>query len=262
MVRIAILGFLLESNRFAPMTRRADFDARCWLEGEAILADAACGAPRQCAEIPAFLSEIRCQLKGDHVEFVPILVAGAEPGGPLDEAVLQSVLDRTRAGLTEQGPVDAAQGFGLDFSKPGKDGSGKATLFRSDLPEKATPGVLYEIDRSELHLLDKAESAGYGYDRIDDFSVTNRNGETAQATTYIACAPVPELVPFDWYLALVLAGSLYHSLHKDHHKRLRAVRHVVDTDYGREARVEALRALLQHSHDDHLTLLRELRDTL
>ena len=149
-----------------------------------------------------------------------------------------------------------AQGFGLDFSKPGKDGSGKATLFRSDLHETATPGVLYEIDRSELHLLDKAESAGYGYDRFDDFSVTNGStGEIARATTYIACAPEPELVPFDWYLALVLAGSLYHSLHEDHHRRLRTIRHVVDTDHTREGRVEALRALLQHSYNDPLTLL-------
>ena len=150
-----------------------------------------------------------------------------------------------------------AQSFGIEFSKPGKDGSGKATLFRSDLPEEATPGVLFEIERSELHLLDEAESAGYGYNRIDDFRVINGStGETAQATTYIACAPVRELVPFDWYLALVLAGSHYHSLDKDHHNRMSSIRHVVDTDHSREGRIEALRALSQHRYDDYLSLLR------
>ncbi len=150
-----------------------------------------------------------------------------------------------------------AQSFGMEFSKPGKDGSGKATLVRSDLPDAATPGVLFEIERSELHLLDTAESAGYGYDRLDDFPVTNNStGETAPATTYIACAPVPELVPFDWYLALVLAGSHYHSLPQEHNDRLRSIRHVVDTDHSREGRIEALRALSQHRYDDHLSLLR------
>ncbi|SMX24239.1 M81 family metallopeptidase [Boseongicola aestuarii] len=132
MARIAILGFLLESNRFAPTTRRADFDARCWLEGDAILADANCDAPRQCAEVPAFLREISRQLDGDGVEFVPILVAGAEPGGPLDGAVLQSVLDRTRAGLTEQGPVDAvyvaSHGAMVGIDTPDPDGTLLATV--------------------------------------------------------------------------------------------------------------------------------------
>ena len=104
MARIAILGFLLESNRFAPLTRRADFAGRSWLEGADILADASREAPRQCAEIPAFLDEIR-----RHVDagIVPILVAGAEPGGPLDDAVLDEVLAKVRAGLDAQGPVDA-----------------------------------------------------------------------------------------------------------------------------------------------------------
>ncbi|WP_112320914.1 M81 family metallopeptidase [Oceanibium sediminis] len=104
MTRIAILGFLLESNRFAPITRQADFEARCWLEGAEILEDANSDAPRQGAEIPAFLDEIERHLQ---VEIVPILVAGAEPGGPLDEAVLQHVLATVRTRLAEEGPVDA-----------------------------------------------------------------------------------------------------------------------------------------------------------
>ena len=104
MARIAILGFLLESNRFAPITRRADFDRRSWLEGEAILTDAQSAAPRQCAEVPAFLDEIHRQIEAD---ILPVLVAGAEPGGPLDEAVLEVVLAMARSRLAELDPVDA-----------------------------------------------------------------------------------------------------------------------------------------------------------
>ena len=103
MAKIAVLGFQLESNRFAPVTRRTDFDSRVWLEGAAILSDARAAAPRQCAEIPAFLDEIERHLDA---EVIPLLVAGAEPGGPLEEAVLREVLSKARAGLAEVGPVD------------------------------------------------------------------------------------------------------------------------------------------------------------
>lgn len=104
MIKIAILGFHLESNRFAPATRRADFDIRTWLQGDAILFDANCDAPRQGAEIPAFLDEIHRHID---VEILPVLVAAAEPGGPLEEAVLDSVLTTIQTRLSDQAPVDA-----------------------------------------------------------------------------------------------------------------------------------------------------------
>ena len=104
MARIAVLGFHLESNRFAPATRRADFDLRTWLEGEAVLSDAKRDAPRQGAEIPAFWDEISRHLDA---EILPVLMAAAEPGGPLDEAVLQNVLATIQTKLTGHAPVDA-----------------------------------------------------------------------------------------------------------------------------------------------------------
>lgn len=137
MTRIAILGFLLESNRFAPVTTRADFDARVWLEGDAILSDAQSDAPRQCAEIPAFLDEIRRHL--DAV-IVPVLVAGAEPGGALDETALRMVLDAVRAGLSQGGPLDAvyvaSHGAMVGVATPDPDGALLATV-----REVVGPGV-------------------------------------------------------------------------------------------------------------------------
>jgi hypothetical protein len=38
--RIAILGFSIECNKFAPPATKADFLARTYLEGEAILEEA------------------------------------------------------------------------------------------------------------------------------------------------------------------------------------------------------------------------------
>ena len=51
--RIALLGFSIECNRFAPAATAEDFRVR--LEGEAILADARSRAPRALAEMPGFV---------------------------------------------------------------------------------------------------------------------------------------------------------------------------------------------------------------
>lgn len=149
-----------------------------------------------------------------------------------------------------------AHRFELEFSKPGKDGSGKATLIDSGVQSSATPGVLFEIDRADLNFLDKAEGAGSGYDRIDDFRITCAStGDIVTATTYLASKTNPDLEPFDWYLALVLAGSHHNALHEDHQTRLRGVGHVNDTHRSREGRIEALRALSKHGYNDHYGLL-------
>ncbi|MFN3227773.1 MAG: M81 family metallopeptidase [Hyphomicrobiales bacterium] len=124
MAKIAVLGFALESNRFAPVTKRADFEARCWLEGEAILADAASEAPRMPAEVPAFLDAL-----GNHLpaEILPILVAAAEPGGPLDDQVLETVLTAAWRALDAYGPVDgvyiASHGAMVGVNEPDPDGA-------------------------------------------------------------------------------------------------------------------------------------------
>ena len=79
--RVAILGLHLEANAFAPPTTRADFDAQCWEEGEAItrLARAVSHLP---SELPGFYA--RMDKTGPWTP-VPILIAAAPPGGPIEQ---------------------------------------------------------------------------------------------------------------------------------------------------------------------------------
>lgn len=148
-----------------------------------------------------------------------------------------------------------APGFDLEFSKLSrKDGSGKATLVTA--ADMATPGVLFEIDKADLGALDRAEGAGFGYDRADDFTAEiTGTGERITAATYIAGTTDRQLKPFDWYLALVVAGARHHALGDDHLARLRLIAHIIDLDHNRKDRREALEALLAHGFDDHLVLL-------
>jgi microcystin degradation protein MlrC len=81
--RIAILGFAIESNRFAPVSTRTDFVSRAYLQDAALLADAKSDAPIMTPEIPAFvraMDAIRAWTP------VPILFANAESGGPVEHA--------------------------------------------------------------------------------------------------------------------------------------------------------------------------------
>ena len=57
-LRVALLGFSIECNRFAPPATEADFRRRSWFEGEAMLAEARAAAPRMMPELPGFVAEM------------------------------------------------------------------------------------------------------------------------------------------------------------------------------------------------------------
>ena len=70
--------------------------------------------------------------------------------------------------------------------------------------------MIFEIDTGEHEPLDEAEP---GYRREDGFKVTVADtGVSKTVTTYIVLEEYknPELKPFDWYLALVVAGAMEH----------------------------------------------------
>lgn len=142
----------------------------------------------------------------------------------------------------------------LEFTKRSIDGSGKATL-TGGAASNETPGVLFEIDADQRIALDKFEGAGNGYDRVEDFKVDTIDG-TITATTYLASTIQSDLIPFDWYLALVVAGALEHRLLKAHIHRLSATAYASDQDLTRKSRVAALEALASHGYEDHMTLLK------
>ncbi|MCW3475916.1 M81 family metallopeptidase [Limobrevibacterium gyesilva] len=101
--RIAILGLHLEANAFAPPTTRADFEAQCWEEGETIsrLARDVSHLP---SELPGFYA--RMDETGPWTP-APLIIIGAPPGGPIEQALFLDFLDRVRNRLVAALPVDA-----------------------------------------------------------------------------------------------------------------------------------------------------------
>ena len=105
--------------------------------------------------------------------------------------------------------VACVDDLAIEFSKEsGEDGSGKATLVPSH--GHRVYGVVYEVEPGELEILNRIES---GYDLKHDFKVTLPDtGTPLTVKTYIApdWNRKPGLKPFDWYLALIVAGAIEH----------------------------------------------------
>jgi len=105
--------------------------------------------------------------------------------------------------------VDVAHvpGYMMVFRKRGRDGSGKCDL--EPLENATTWGVVYRLSRDDLSALDEAEGEGY---RRTDLLVTTPEG-FLETVTYRAKADwIVDDRPYEWYLALVLAGAREHEL--------------------------------------------------
>ena len=131
------------------------------------------------------------------------------------------------------------------------DGSGKATLWPGP---GAVPGVLYWLSDADLVTLDEFEGVGRGYARRE-IDIKTLDGP-ARASAYIADQPVEGLLPFDWYMALIVAGARLQALPADHLAMLAAVPHQPDPDPDRPGRIAALQALAAHGFDGPDTVLR------
>ena len=121
----------------------------------------------------------------------------------------ERLLDR-KVVLLDTGKLACASGYKLAFNKKSDDGSAKANL----VAERGAKcwGVLFSVDPSSLTDLDEAEGAP-GHYRQENISITVSN--VAQTMmTYIA-QPIKVMPatgrPYDWYLALILAGATSHA---------------------------------------------------
>ena len=144
----------------------------------------------------------------------------------------------------------------IEFSKLSRDCSGKATLRCQD--GYRVPGVLFEIKISERKKLDRCEGAGNsgGYIRCDSFPVhLTENNDVFYAATYLATCPKLGLKPYDWYLALIIAGAKEHELDEHHRQTLQRVPYLPDPDLSRNERRKAIKVLSKSGFPDYRCLL-------
>jgi len=125
--RIAVLGFSIECNKFAPPATKAHFAARTYLEGEAILDEARRPTPTMLPETPGFVAAMDAAAPWTPIG---VVLAMSEPNGPVEHGFFEEVRDAMTGRLKAAMPVD-----GVYFCA-----HGAAITTEEDDPE----GVMFE----------------------------------------------------------------------------------------------------------------------
>ncbi|WP_420391984.1 M81 family metallopeptidase [Acuticoccus sp.] len=128
-VRIAVLGFMLETNRWSPVADKVEFDEHGSMAAEAIAAEIERSNPSLPREWTGFKAEM------DRLrpwEFVPIRHAYAGASGPCDQAYLDEfvadISDRLKAALPLDGVYVCEHGAGVATEDDDLDGTVLSTV--------------------------------------------------------------------------------------------------------------------------------------
>src|SRR5437660_74605 len=192
--RVAILGFSIECNKFAPPATKAHFLARTYLEGEDILAEACRPTPTMLPETPGFVAAM--DAAGPWVP-VGIALAMSEPNGPVEHGFFQELLDtiaqRLRGALPVDGVYICAHGAAITAEEDDPEGA-LFELVRGivgpDVPVVATA----RGDRRAAAAL-AGEIAQYGWDNRARFypKLTSLDDAVEKALAVAKDATLPAL---------------------------------------------------------------------
>ncbi len=131
--------------------------------------------------------------------------------------------------------VFALKGHTLKFHKIGKDGSAKCNAHLTGFDIDVVQGVVFEIDRSEVAILDRIEGLGEGYEK-KTVKVSNAQGYNVETFSYFATRINDCLLPFSWYKKHVLEGARGAGLNDTYISKIKSVKTISDPDSAREQR--------------------------
>jgi microcystin degradation protein MlrC len=178
--RIALLGFSIECNRFAPVATEADFAGRTLLRGDAMVADARSAAPHMLGELPGFIANMDA---AGPWQPVPILLAMAEPNGPVEQAFFDRLMAEWEARLRAAGRLDGVycvmHGAGLTTGDHDPEGTILAlvrNIVGADVPVAASYDLHANVSDANVDLV----NAYIGYRTNPHLDMRERGAESAQ----------------------------------------------------------------------------------
>jgi microcystin degradation protein MlrC len=201
--RIALLGFSIECNRFAPVATEADFAGRTLMRGQTMMGDARSAAPHMLGELPGFIGDMDAAATW---EPVPILLAMAEPNGPVDQPFFDRMLAEWEDGLRTAGSLDGVycvlHGAGLATGDDDPEGTILALVRRivgPAVPVVASYDLHANVSAANVELV----NAYVGYRTNPHLDMRERGAESAQlmrrllsgTKTYLATVRLPIVPP-------------------------------------------------------------------
>ena len=177
---IALLGFSIECNRFAPTAAELDFASRTLMRGDAMVADARSAAPHMLGELPGFIADMDA---AGPWEPVPILLAMAEPNGPVEQAFFDRLMVEWEQRLRDAGRLDCVycvlHGAGLTTGDHDPEGTILALVRRivgPDVPVVASYDLHANVSDANVDLV----NAYIGYRTNPHLDMRERGAESAQ----------------------------------------------------------------------------------
>ena len=199
--RVALLGVMLESNRFAPLATEADLESGCRLAGSDILADARGHGQRLPAEARAFIRTMDATGAWDPV---PIAITALYPAGPMAAGLFADLVAEIAAGLDAAGPLDAAyvvlHGAMVALGDDDPDGTLMA-LIRQRLPRPAPVVATLDLHANVSEAMVEAADLVVGYRTNPHVDQAARGEEAALALRLMLAG---EAAPVTAFLRLPL----------------------------------------------------------
>src|ERR1700745_375768 len=190
--RVALLGFSIECNKFAPPATKAHFVARTYLEGDAIVDEARSPTPTMLPETPGFV--VQMDASGAWTP-VGVALAMTEPNGPVEHGFFVELIDTIERRLKAALPVAAvyicSHGAGLTTEEDDPDG----VLFEKvreivgpDVPIAATLDLHANVSERMVGSVD----AFIGYRTNPHLDMRERGAEAAAAVREVLGRGQPE----------------------------------------------------------------------
>ena len=201
--RVALLGFSIECNRFAPIAFEADFRARTLLGGDTMLANARSPAPMMLGEMPGFVADMDA---AGPWQPKPGLLAMAEPNGPVSQEFFDRMMAQWETDLRAAGELDGVycllHGAGLTVNDHDPEGTLLAMVRRvvgDKVPIVATYDLHANVSAANVELV----NAYIGYRTNPHLDMRERGIEAAQTLrrlmqgtrTYLAHIRLPIVPP-------------------------------------------------------------------
>ncbi|MEW6519284.1 MAG: gamma-glutamylcyclotransferase family protein [Thermodesulfobacteriota bacterium] len=152
--------------------------------------------------------------------------------------------ERLRARITAENPTRySLECHRLRFHKRSSDCSGKCNVICTGQASDVVHGVIFDVPEDQIPELDKYEGVRCGYLRKQCRFLIE--GVENDLLIYVADADHIDdaLVPYRWYLDLVLSGAEQNGLPSDYISGLRAMPFTSDPKPDRSTRLKALEAL-------------------
>src|SRR5437870_1965789 len=179
--RVALLGFSIECNKFAPPATKAHFLARTYLEGNAIIGEARAQTPCMLPETPGFIAAMDASGRWTPVG---IALAMTEPNGPVEHAFFVELLDTIERRLRAALPVGAvyicSHGAGLTTEEDDPDGvlfERVREIVGPDVPIAATLDLHANVSERMVQSID----VFIGYRTNPHLDMRERGAEAAAA---------------------------------------------------------------------------------